>query len=68
MRAKGKHDPHGTSRNTSEMSQKWRKTIDIEQLKLIENNCYYLINAMNYRLFNTIENTRNFSISLYTKK
>lgn len=56
---------YSTRRDSKAQYQAWRNTIPVYTLTSIERDCAQVINALEYNLFGTIENTRNLSFPLF---
>ncbi|XP_076028240.1 carbohydrate sulfotransferase 1-like isoform X2 [Oratosquilla oratoria] len=56
-------DPYGTFRDTLNSWQKWRMTMDRDFLERNQNVCREIIQEAGYRMFSSLEELRNLSVS-----
>nr|XP_053628063.1 carbohydrate sulfotransferase 1-like [Cherax quadricarinatus] len=59
------NDPWTTVRDTRSIYQQWRRKITQQQLSDVETHCRQVINILNHKLFGTLRNVRNLSLSLF---
>ncbi|XP_042218872.1 carbohydrate sulfotransferase 3-like isoform X2 [Homarus americanus] len=60
-----KGNPYSTYRNTATTWQKWRSSISQKSLMTWERECSDVLHMMGHRIFGSVDNARNLSLSLF---